>query len=109
MHNGVRRTDTQLEFPPGSKWMSVEGWKGSKKVVEASVTFKTGNKVEIYGKVGTDGGFFAKTGTREYRIDRLSKLPVIPPRGFRDIFVSPDGEGVFCPVGNRLKLELVRN
>jgi hypothetical protein len=70
--------EVQLEFPPGSKWVAVEGWKGNTKVTEASVTFQSGNKVEIYWKIGTAIDFVTTTQTREYRVDRLSKLPVIP-------------------------------
>ena len=100
--NGLEKVsgEAQMKFPPGSKWVSVEGWKGLRKVVEASVTFKSGNEVEIYWKASTQGGgSFAVIETREYRFDRRSMLPVIPPR------ISLDGEGVFSLVGNRLKLE----
>jgi hypothetical protein len=97
--------EVQLEFPPGSTWVSVEGWKGSKKVVEASVTFKSGNKVEIGWEVRIAGNAsFSSTAVREYRIDRRTKSPVILPR-------SPDMKpldrgGVFRPVGHRLELQL---
>ena len=67
-----------MGIPVPSKWTAVEGWKGDALIVKGSVTFKTGDEVEINWKAVKEGdGSFETTCRYGYQLDPRSGLPVI--------------------------------
>jgi len=83
----------KLEFPPGSKWVLVRGWKGTCRVREAHAVFLRDKKVQVFWEVRSDGGG-GERGTIVFEYDNDPRNTLLGVRH----------RGTFRILGNRLEL-----
>ncbi len=87
--NGPEKVSGEVEFNfTGTKWILETGYKGTTKLLKASVRFKTRNEVEISWRAGSgeNVSYYGCTCTYKYCLDPRSRLPMIPPpRHLRDL------------------------
>jgi hypothetical protein len=92
---GTQQFESRLEFPPGSKWELVRGWKGTCPVGKARVEFLRGKKVQLTYDVRSKGGD-REYGTILFDYENDPKTILFRPRH----------HGTFRMVGNRLELTI---